>query len=408
MLVVFIKLTILLFGYSPRPQFVTCSTISNFRSIMHEIFVTSGYDKRIRPANMTETVSLDVNLYFDGILHLSEVDQKMTSVGYFYITWTDPGLTWSASSYGDIENIYIPQNDIWKPDIVLQNGFKTFKEMGEDFNFVQVNKSGEVGWVPSQVFESRCSIDITFFPFDKQTCVLEFEIWSFQSKDVRINSSDGIAYGDYFQEHSSWKVLDLNYKIDNENFYESRVSFNIVIQRKPMYYVTNILLPVILLGSLIVVVFAIPAESGEKISYSITVLLAMSVFLSIISTILPKNSDDACILAIYLLLNVFLGVFAVIFATWQVHLLSRLDTIPSTGLYARVIKCCKRNRRIKPSTGQPRKPADENNIECEFIQTTWKDVARSLDVIFFWTFLIVFVVTTLVIVGTLIIYYSYS
>ena len=200
---------------------------------MKEIFVAKGYDKRIRPANMTEKLYIDVNLYFDGILHLSEVDQKMTSVGYFYISWNDPGLMWPSSSYGDIEKIYVPQNDIWKPDIVLQNGFKTFKEMGESFNFVEVYDDGEVGWVPSQVFESRCSMDITFFPFDKQTCVLDFEIWSFKASEVRIKSTDGIAQGDYFQEHSSWKVLSLRSEIDNENFYESRVSFKIEIQRKP-------------------------------------------------------------------------------------------------------------------------------------------------------------------------------
>ena len=405
MLLIVFELQISFLCFCPYLQFVDCSNITNFRNIMKEIFGTNEYDKRIRPANMTETLYVDVNLYFDGILHLSEVDQKMTSVGYFYISWNDPGLMWASSSYGDIEKIYVPQNDIWKPDIVLQNGFKTFKEMGESFNFVEVYDDGEVGWVPSQIFESRCSMDITFFPFDKQTCVLDFEIWSFKASEVRIKSTDGIAYGDYFQEHSSWKVLNINYKIDNENFFESRVSFKIVIQRKPMYYVTNILLPVILLGCLIAVVFAIPAESGEKISYSITVLLAMSVFLSIVSTILPRNSDDTCLLAMYLLVNVILGVFAVIFATWLVQLHSRMDSVSVTGFYARAISCCKTNKRVKPRM-------DENNAEWDSgnccSQMTWKDVVKALDVIFFWTFFTVFVVSTFAILGTLIIHYSSS
>ena len=274
--------------------------------------------------------------------------------------------------------------------------------MGETFNFVEVYDDGEVGWEPSHVFESRCSIDITFFPFDKQTCELDFEIWAiwcsnFKSTEVRINSTHGIAYGDDFQEHSSRtrKVIDMTNSIDNDNFYESRVSFSIEIQRKPMYYVTNIVLPVILLGTLIVVVFAIPAETGEKISYSITVLLAMSVFLSIVSTILPRNSDDACLLAIYLLLNVVMGVFAVIFATWLVQLHIRLDDVPAEGLYGLVISaCCKTNTRIKSSTNknQHKVPVDENEAECitdeGCSQKTWKDVVRALDAIFFWKFLL--------------------
>ena len=109
-----VKLTILFLCVCPWLQLklASCSTIANFRNILKEIFETNGYDKRIRPANTTETLYVDVNLYFDGILQLSEVDQKMTSVVYFYITWNDLGLTWSYSSYGDIDKIYIPQNDI--------------------------------------------------------------------------------------------------------------------------------------------------------------------------------------------------------------------------------------------------------------------------------------------------------
>ena len=144
---------------------ISCYTIANFRHIIQEIFVTNGYDKRVRPANMNDSVYLDVGLYFNGILYLTEVDQKMTSTGVFYIEWTDPGLTWDSSSYGGINKINIPQNDIWKPDLVLQNGFETFQELGQSFNFVRVYNDGTVIWQPSQVFESRCSIDITYFPF---------------------------------------------------------------------------------------------------------------------------------------------------------------------------------------------------------------------------------------------------
>ena len=411
MLILF-KLKIIFLCVYPWLQLDVCANMTNYRNIMKEIFVTNGYDKRIQPANLGETFYVDVNLYFDGVLQISEVDQKMTSVGYFEVEWKDPGLTWVYSTHGDIEKIYIPQNDIWKPDLMLQNGFTTIKEMGEAHNFVAVYDDGEVNWEPTQVFESRCSIDITFFPFDKQTCQLDFEISSFKATEVQIKSSYGIDYGDYFQEHSSWKVLNIRSEIDNENYYESRISFKIVIQRKPMYYVINILLPVILLGSLNIFVFAIPAESGEKISYSITLLLDMSVFLSIVSTILPRNSDDVSILAIYLLFNVFLGVLAVILATWLVKHHNRMDDVPVSGLLGRVIICCKTNKiiKLKPYMNKNETPVDEdtalNESDNQCTKTTWKDAAKFLDVIFFWTFSVVFILSTFAFVGTLIIYHS--
>ena len=179
-----------------------------------------------------------------------------------------------------------------------------------------------------------------------------------------------------------------------------------------MYYVINILLPVIFLGSLTIVVFLIPAESGEKISYSITVLLAISVFLSIISTILPRNSDDVCLLAVYLLINVILGVLAVIFTALQLKLLAKEDEVPNNGLCATLISCSRIGRHLTPNINQTAATDDQRNTEIDeddrCNKFTWKDVVKALDVIFFWVFFILYVVSTSKILGTLIIYYYAS
>ena len=389
---------------------ISCYTIANFRRIIKDIFVTNGYDRRVRPANMNDSVYLDVGLYFNGILYLTEVDQKMTSTGVFYIEWTDQGLMWDSYSYGGIDKINIPQNDIWKPDLVLQNGFETFQELGQSFNYVRVYNDGTVIWQPSQVFESRCSIDITYFPFDRQSCSLKFEVWSFDASEVKIQILEGVEFGDTFQEHSLWKVLSKTFEIDNENFYESRITFTFVLQRKPMYYVTSILLPVVLLGALIIVVFLIPAESGEKIGYSITVLLAMSVFLSIISTILPRNSDDVCLLAVYLLINVILGVVAVMLTAFQLRLLNREDDVLTKGFYSRLVLCCILGGKIKAKNNKISVSVNDQNTEIHDDDDrrpllTWKDIVKALDYIFFLIFLIVYVITTMSVLVILVVYY---
>jgi len=35
-----------------------------------------------------------------------------------------------------------------------------------------------------QVFQSTCDIDITYFPFDEQTCELQFQAWSYTTDQV--------------------------------------------------------------------------------------------------------------------------------------------------------------------------------------------------------------------------------
>ena len=60
------------------------------------------------------------------------------------------------------------------------------------------------------------------------------------------------------------------------------------MKRRPGFFIVNIVMPVVLLSALNIMVFLIPVDSGEKISYGITVLLALSVFLSIVADMLPR------------------------------------------------------------------------------------------------------------------------
>ena len=42
-----------------------------------------------------------------------------------------------------------------------------------------ISCNGTVLWIPQSIFFSSCPIDITHFPFDAQTCTLEFGSWTF-------------------------------------------------------------------------------------------------------------------------------------------------------------------------------------------------------------------------------------
>ena len=69
------------------------------------------------------------------------------------------------------------------------------------------------------------------------------------------------------------------------------VTINVTMKRKPTYYFLFIIVPLIVLYLLAMLSFAVPCESGEKISISITVLLSYTIFLIMIEDNLPKTSD---------------------------------------------------------------------------------------------------------------------
>ncbi|KAF0773433.1 acetylcholine receptor subunit alpha-like isoform X3 [Aphis craccivora] len=43
---------------------------------------------------------------------------------------------------------------------------------------------GLVEWKPPAIFKSSCEIDVEFFPFDEQTCVLKFGSWTYDGFKV--------------------------------------------------------------------------------------------------------------------------------------------------------------------------------------------------------------------------------
>lgn len=65
------------------------------------------------------------------------------------------------------------------------------------------------------------------------------------------------------------------------------------------------------MGFLSMMVFYLPAECSEKITLAISILLALVVFLLLVSKILPPTSDNIPLMAKYLLLTFILNILTI-------------------------------------------------------------------------------------------------
>ena len=91
--------------------------------------------------------------------------------------------------------------------------------------------------------------------------------------------------------------LILNFKskpIDSNNNIKSypNVTYYIVIKRRPLFYVFNMIMPSVLITIVGFLGFFIPPDSGEKVSMGVTTLLSMTVFLMVVTDSMPPNSDS--------------------------------------------------------------------------------------------------------------------
>ena len=100
----------------------------------------------------------------------------------------------------------------------------------------------------------------------------------------------------------------------------SIITYTIRIRRKTLFYTVNLIIPCVLISFLSVGVFYLPSDAGEKMTMCISVLLALVVFLLLVSKILPPTSDTIPLIANYLLFtfvnNVVVIVFTVVIINW--------------------------------------------------------------------------------------------
>lgn len=69
------------------------------------------------------------------------------------------------------------------------------------------------------------------------------------------------------------------------------VTIFLVIHRRVLYYVLNVIFPCIWMNILSVLTFSLPPDACEKITLSITVLLSWSVFMLLVANSMPPTSE---------------------------------------------------------------------------------------------------------------------
>lgn len=68
-----------------------------------------------------------------------------------------------------------------------------------------VYHNGLVEWKPPAIYKSSCEIDVEYFPFDEQTCVMKFGSWTYDGFKVRINQSISSPF--FFLQFLSFPLL---------------------------------------------------------------------------------------------------------------------------------------------------------------------------------------------------------
>ncbi|XP_069805216.1 acetylcholine receptor subunit epsilon-like isoform X1 [Dendropsophus ebraccatus] len=283
--------------------------------LIKDIF--SNYDKKSRPArSIKDIVEVKLKLTLTNLISLKEKEETMTTNVWLQLEWNDYRMMWNSSEYGGITVVRIPHDKVWLPEIGLENNIDGQFDVAYYAN-VLVYDSGYMYWLPPAIFRSACPIEVTYFPFDWQNCTLVFRSQTYNAKEVDLQLALGetgeplervdidpeafTENGEWAIKHCpAWKYVNPNYTPDDLEY--QQIIFGLIIQRKPLFYVVNIIVPCVLISSLVVLVYFLPAKAGgQKCTTSISVLLAQVVFLFLIAQKVPETSLSVPLIGKYLI-----------------------------------------------------------------------------------------------------------
>ncbi|XP_076843547.1 acetylcholine receptor subunit beta [Brachyhypopomus gauderio] len=314
------------------------------QELMNKLF--SKYNPKVRPAKRPQDrVVVRIGMILSSFMSLNMKNEEMNTFVIMNMEWKDHRLTWNPKEHDGIEILRIPSKKIWLPDIVLINNNDGVFDVAL-FVHAQVYSDGRVTWTPPALYRSSCGVKVAYFPFDWQNCTMIFRSYTYDSSEVDLQHAldekgqeiREILYDTLFSESGEWtirhKVTKKNVK--KEDFYED-ITFYLIIERKSMYYIVNIILPCILITIIAIFNFYLPPDAGEKMGLSINVLLTLTVFLLLLADKVPETSLGVPMIVNYLMFTMVLVTFSVILSVVVLNLHHRSGNTHDMPLWVRQI-----------------------------------------------------------------------
>ncbi|XP_038824397.1 neuronal acetylcholine receptor subunit alpha-2-like [Salvelinus namaycush] len=410
-----------------------------------------GYNKWSRPVpNISDVVIVKFGLSIAQLIDVDEKNQMMTTNVWLKQEWNDYKLRWAPSDYDNVTSIRVPSELIWVPDIVLYNN------ADGEFAVTHMTKAhlfhnGKVRWVPPAIYKSSCSIDVTFFPFDQQNCKMKFGSWTYDKAKIDLERFENTVDLNNYWESGEWAIINAvgtynTKKYDCCHEIYPDITYFFIIRRLPLFYTINLIIPCLLISCLTVLVFYLPSDCGEKITLCISVLLSLTVFLLLITEIIPSTSLVIPLIGEYLLFTMIFVTLSIVITVFVLNVHHRspgthkmprwvhsvfLDLIPRWLFMRRPAPDGRRRRLLmlqqgaavarhqgRTITARPAGPppflstsascviraleglqyiADHLRAEdADFsVKEDWKYVAMVIDRIFLWMFIIVCLLGTI-------------
>ena len=141
-----------------------------------------------------QQVSLKLSMSLRRVIDLHEHKQVLTSsvsMGYY---WRDTAYSWDPQKHNGTEQISVPKEFVWIPDILLYNNVDLTMQPITKALMLTIQYNGNIVYRYPAIFRSMCAVEM--YPFDQHRCTLVFASWIHSSDTLDIDMATSVPTTD--------------------------------------------------------------------------------------------------------------------------------------------------------------------------------------------------------------------
>ncbi|CAH1790539.1 unnamed protein product, partial [Owenia fusiformis] len=273
----------------------------------------------VRPIIMNSTggTRINVSLSLLKINDMVDRDEKLTTTVQLKVEWSDYRLRWNKTKYGDLQAMHLPAEMLWMPELELMNGFG-YTHIDISKQMVRVFYNGTVSIKRVMHLETSCTLDVTFYPYDFQTCNITIGSWNWNVNEL-LFSNNGMSVDEYELSmlwilvgtwNQSMIRLIMN-ETESDGF--SCIVFTLYLEREDLFYSVHLIWPTIVIALMTCLAFFLPGAAGETIGLAVSLLLTFTVYLLFTADKMPENSRSMPLLGIILMILLMFSASSILF-----------------------------------------------------------------------------------------------
>ena len=254
-----------------------------------------------------------------SLIDIDAYNQLMTiaariELGWLMETCIDFGSPDLSPEAQALSVCQIPKKDIWTPSLVIANNIgdsNPMKDFSNDYVYIKRYEAGDIPrYTAFSSFQFKittsCHIDPQKFPFNSASCKWDM-IAQDDNKDIELNwmelivqridnmaATMAVKDATFVPASCMWELTEIF--VENGTMLgvetELNTNFRVVLNfnRKIQYYVAAIFVPLVLMIITQFAVFIMPPNS-DRITFSVTVLLAVSVLQPVFTNDIPRTAN---------------------------------------------------------------------------------------------------------------------